>query len=139
MTLAAYNVYQPLTLAPSEVYEVVLEDLVTTLPVFGATLVLRSMDPSLSIAVSLKSQLIVTGAPMAFNGTWENTIVDTTVAPEQSLTVQLPVYSMDGVNYRHKLTLTNPSASANFYIHVLVNGMIDTIRTQPASTYLVIP
>lgn len=139
MTLAAYNSYTPLTLAPSEVYEVVLEDLVTTLPVFGATLVLRSMDPALPIHAVLKSQLVVVGAPMAFNGTWENTIVDTTVAPEQSLTVQLPVYSMDGVNYRHKLTITNPSASANFYIHVLVNGMIDTIRTQPASTYLVIP
>jgi hypothetical protein len=139
MTLAAYNLYSPITLAPAEVHSMIVESLVTQLPIFGTTILVRNMDPAQSVAFEFHEQLIVAGAPTGFNGTWENLIAASVIAPEQSVTLTVPVYSMDGISTRHRLVLTNPSVSASFPIHVLVNGMIDTIRTAPASTYLTIP
>lgn len=136
---APSNTYLPLTLAPSEAREIVIEEVVEVLPLYDGRIQLRNIEPTLTLGVTADTVLIVQDAGIGFDGEWENRFVDTTLAPEAWLGIGLTVSCADAVYVRHRITITNPSISATATLHLLVNGSKEVLTPPPTPTYVVIP
>lgn len=136
--LASQNIYVPITLAPSEVRSIVIENVVQAVPCFDAKLYIRNIEPLLTIPVTFTSTLIITDAAMAFNGDWENTLLDSTIAPEGLLIVTVPTI-VDGQYTNYTLTLTNPDVAANALLHLYINGSYESLSIQNIQTTTVLP
>lgn len=137
--LIAHNDYFPYTIAPSSSVNIIIESVVTRLPILHPVVVVRSLEPLNTLEVTWEYQLIAT-APMAFAGTWTNKLLDAGVVPAEGFLALQPVQDcMDGVYGKHRLEIANPSASASVLVHVLVNGMVESVTAAPAQTYVVTP
>lgn len=136
--LAVKNTYLPITLAPSEVRLIEIEDIISVVPQFDVKIVIRNIEGTLTIPVVFSQTLNVEDAPMAFAGSWPNVLVTTSIAPEGVLFLTPPT-TVDGVYTTHTVQLTNPSGSANALLHLLIVGEYEAINAQNIQTIAVLP
>ena len=132
------NTYVPVTLAANEVREFVVEETVSTLPLYEGSVLLRNIEDATEIGVTADTMLVVTDAGIGFDGEWSNRYVDSVIAAEGSLVIKLAVSCADASYLRHVVTLTNPTGATRT-LHMLINGSTESVRPPPTPTYVVIP